>query len=198
MPRIFKLQQVTFLGSEQTLNNSNCRIEFNNDENAGNLDIAVYVMNTNFFQDPNNNITLMLNDSGTDQPLSGIIANSKDTAIYQVSIPLDDFKLRDNIINFRTTNAQKDANNNTVITISSNAFATATGFVDEAAPVEVRLQRTSFEQTPDIVFWKAILNTNIKFSDYRKFIDTVLCVTVPNSDPNKQFNRHLAKARSPF
>lgn len=198
MPRIFKLQQVTFLGSEQTLNNSNCRIEFNNDENAGNLDIAVYVLTSTFFSDPNNGITLMLNDSGTDQPLTGIIANSKDTAIYQVSIPLDDFKLKDNIINFRTTHQQTDTSNNKVITVSSSAFATATGFVDEAAPVEIRLQRTSFEQTSDIVFWNAILKTNVKFSDYRKFIDTVLCVTVPNSDASKQFNRHLAKNRSPF
>src|SRR5258708_14683657 len=153
MPRIFKLQQVTFIGSDQTLINTNTRIEFNNDEAVCNIDIAVYVMNAKFFQTKGNGINLLLNNNATGTPLNGIITNSNDTAIYQVSIPLDAFNLRDNIINFRTTSTSfDDSGNPTGTTVSSAAFATATGFVHEATPLEVRMQRTSFDQTPDVAF----------------------------------------------
>src|SRR6266700_2860710 len=200
MATIFKLQKISFLTKDPALTDPNCRIEFNSNETDSNLDIAVYMLSPDFFKDPNNGISILLNDSQQSQPLSRIVSNSNDNAIFQISIPLDSFNLKDNIINFRTSGVPSTGSTtvSAAVVTSSTSFATATGFIEEAFPLEVRMQRTSFDPTSDVNFWNAILKTTIKFSDYKKFIDAVLCNTIAFTETSKPFNRQAAKHRSPF
>src|SRR5215471_16341997 len=100
MARIFKLQKIIFLSKDGTLQDSNCRIELNSNETDGNVDVAVYVLNPDFFKNTSNSISILLNDSKTGTSLNRIVTNAQDNAIYQTSVALSSFNLKDNIINF--------------------------------------------------------------------------------------------------
>lgn len=63
--------------------------------------------------------------------------------------------------------------------------------------VNVKLERPGIEETTDKILWRAIKNHSLKFDDYEKFIDTIICKDMPDGS-SKGFNRNNAKTRSPF
>jgi hypothetical protein len=201
MARTFKHKNTSFKGGKLT--DRKCRIEINSSEQNNSLDIAVIVTDSSFFSNDNNKIGVVINEDITGKfdfsaEFVKLISNTNTEAIYQASLPLDAFKLKDNLINLKTiTPGTAVATSTSSVTPITQVFAIVTGFVEDIN-LSVTLGRTAFETTNDIVFWKAILDTSLKFSNYRIFIDKVLCGADPANPDYDDDDRLLAKNRSPF
>lgn len=200
MARTFKHKNTAFVKSGK-LSDKNCRIEINSSEQNNSLDIAVIVTDSSFFSNDNNKIGVVINEDINGKidfsaEFTKLVSNTNTEAIYQASVPLDTFKLKDNLINLKTfTPGTAVATGTSTVLPVMQVFAIVTGFVEDIN-LSVTLGRTAFETTNDIVFWKAILGTSLQFNDYRKFIDEILCKDA--SPPLDTFDREDAKIRSPF
>lgn len=203
MARTFIHKNTSFIQGG-VLSATNSRIEINSSEQNNSLDIAVFVTDPNFFNNNTNEIIVVVNEVGPgksdiEKKFDKIVASTKTEAIYQASLPLNDFKLKDNLIHLKT------------IGISDNApaiqhFAIVTGFVEDIN-LSITLGRSAFDTTTDIVFFDAILKSSLQFSEYKKFIDCVLCHDIDvcgftrsgfNTANGFGFDRDNSKTRSPF
>ncbi|MBC7826264.1 MAG: hypothetical protein H7122_00855 [Chitinophagaceae bacterium] len=190
MARTFIHKNTSF--TDGRLTSLNSRIEFNSSEQNNTLDLAVFVTDQSFFVD--GKIFAVVNeisDLSFDIKLElvKIISSTNAQAIYQGSLPLNEFKLKDNLIVLKTE-----------ISSSSVPMAIVSGFVEDIN-LSVTLGRAPFDSTPDIVFWNAITKTSLKFNTYKTFIDTVLCGPEFTNTTGKlltSFDREAAKTRSPF
>jgi hypothetical protein len=197
MARTFKHKNTSFKGGKLT--DKNCRIEINSSEQNNTLDIAVIVLDSKFFGDAI--IAVVNEDAANNFDISAeftkLVSNTKAEAIYQASLPLNAFKQKDNLISLKTVSLGTAASGTSPGSPVIQLFALITGFVEDIN-LSITLGRTAFETTNDIVFWKAILETSLKFNNYRTFIDKVLCGVDPANPEYDDDDRSLAKNRSPF
>lgn len=106
MARTFKHKNTAFIKSGK-LSDKNCRIEINSSEQNNSLDIAVIVTDSSFFSNDNNKIGVVINEDikgkfDFSAEFVKLVSNTNTEAIYQASVPLDAFKLKDNLINLKT------------------------------------------------------------------------------------------------
>lgn len=212
MLRTFRFRNKRYFDSQSLFTDESSKIEINANEAEQTLDIAVYLSAadgkangpqgakankpvSDFILDPKKKLGIILNEdkgSGGGELifLGRIIKNNNKEAIYQTSISLSELKLKDNLVNFYFF----DDNGGTPSGVT--ALGSLTGFVEDVATSEVRLARPGTQESSDQLFWKEIRNNTIKFSDYEKFINKVLCTDafVNGQKPD----RNALKARSPF
>lgn len=190
MARTFIHKNSSFTDGRLTAANS--RIEFNSSEQNNTLDLAVFVTDQTFFND--GKIIAIVNEVSDltfdfKLELVKIIASTNAQAIYQGSLPLNEFKLKDNLIVLKTETGS-----------STVPMATISGFIEDIN-LSVTLGRPAFDTTSDIVFWNAITKTSLQFNTYKNFIDAVLCGPEFVTRTGRfltSFDREAAKTRSPF
>jgi hypothetical protein len=223
MATTFRFKKDIFFG-HPFFNKDHCRIEFNSNEREGTLDLALYLSEHDAtpnssqgsvtlgsgtltpaqqaaaFIRSNGSIGVILNEDksqGRGQLifLEKISKNTQNEAIYQTSIPWDDFQLKDNIINFYFLPDGTAASFHV-----DNGFASLTGFIESTSDaVTVKLDRPGGANTNDMVLWNAIKGKGIRFDQYEKFIKKILCADDNGTTYNGgTYNRGAAKQRSPF
>ncbi|MGX5821011.1 hypothetical protein ACWKWU_22630 [Chitinophaga lutea] len=198
MARTFYKRAIT-IQPEGPLNRNNARLEVNTSEADGTLDLAVYVTDPGFVENENAKIRVFVNEhNGTSDfmveldKVKKAVKGAKE-AIYQGSLPLDKLTLKDNLVTL-----YENSQGGVGLAVDADGFVrfgTLTGFVEDTAAVDVKLQRAGFEETTDKVFWKAIINNTLKFEDYTRFIDSILC---RGKDGFSDYRRQHAKTRSVF
>ena len=194
MARTFIHKDTSFTDGRLTSQNS--RIEFNSSEQSNTLDLAVFVTDTSFFTDGKifavvNEVSDLTFDIKAE--LVKIITSTNTQAIYQASLPLNDFKSKDNLIVLKTeTGPPTDR--------SLIPMANISGFVEDIN-LSITLGRTAFDSTSDVILFNAISKTSLQFNTYKTFIDTVLCGPEYTNTTGRYlttFDRQAAKNRSPF
>src|SRR5687768_9964601 len=150
MARTFKHRNTTFADGAR-LSETDCRIEFNSSEQSNTLDLAVFVTDVSFFNG-NGRIFVVVNEVNPETfdikiELTKIVASSNTQAIYQGSLPLNEFKLKDNLIDLKTEASPPDippppSGPPPVIL----RLATITGFIEDIN-LSVTLGRTEFDTT---------------------------------------------------
>lgn len=195
MARTFNLKNISYTQGGR-LNEGNSRIELNSSEQTNTLDIAVFVSDPEFFRD--GRIVAYVNEVSNQSAdvrleLTKIVSSSNSQAIYQGSLPLNDFKLKSTLIVLKT---EFGPPNDT----SVQQMATITGFVEEIN-LSVTLGRPGFDSTSDVVFWNAINKSALQFNTYKNFVDAVLCAPESRISRGRNlppFDRDGIKSRSPF
>lgn len=121
-----------------------------------------------------------------------------DEAIYQFSLPMVLFTPKDENL---VVIGRQGASANSFEEIGSLSFFTEA----EDNFINVKLNRPDVEYTYDKLLWDAIKGNSLKFLEYERFIDTILCrpesvdkKTFSDTTDNPKSSRALSKIRSPF
>ena len=180
------------------------------------LDITIHDLNPVTILDTGSNLTILdpnnlksfeyvlngrppVTTSSDPAPFLVEDTNQKFFALYQFSIGFDEFLPKRNALEINVKPLPKGSNN----PIGELEFFKEV----EENITSVRLDRPGLQDTADKVLWDKISENMLYFSEYEKFIDTIICG--PDTNPNIKYRgqnfdnvpsnyRPISKVRSPF
>ena len=187
-----KITRLKFKSPKEVIT-ENYRIVWNTNEDDETLDIAIHRQG----EDTTRKFSYSINNgpkhnfSTKDEDIIRSEKGEQREVIYQISVPFSEIEIKDNVV------VIYDNANNVLSPIARIEFFAET----EDNFKNIRLDRPGIEPTNDESFWDALIarikDQRLKFSEYEKFIDTILCTK--SVDPHYSNGlRTAAKIRSPF